>query len=34
MENLINTVKIIFAEYGIPQKIKSDADTNFISDRF
>ena len=33
-ENLINTVKIIFAEYGIPKKIMSDAGTNFISDRF
>ena len=33
-ESLINTVKIIFAKYGIPQKIMSDAGTNFISDRF
>ena len=33
-ENLINTRKIIFAEYGIPQKIMSDAGTNFVSDRF
>ena len=33
-ENLINTVKIIFVEYGIPHKLMSDADTNFISDRF
>ena len=33
-ENLINTIKIIFAEYGIPQKIMSDTGTNFVSDRF
>ena len=33
-ENLINTVKIIFAKYGIPQKIMSDAGTNFIADMF
>ena len=33
-ENLINTVKIIFAKYGIPYKIMSDAGTNFVSDRF
>ena len=34
VESLINTVKIIFTEYGIPQKVMSDAGTNFISDRF
>ena len=34
MENLINTVKIMFAEYGIPCKIMSDAGTNFTADRF
>ena len=34
MENLINTVKIIFSKYGIPHKIMSDAGTNFVSDRF
>ena len=34
VENLINTVKIIFAEYGIPQKIMSDMGTNFVADRF
>ena len=34
VENLINTVKIIFTKYGIPQKIMSDAGTNFVSDRF
>ena len=29
-ENLINTIKITFAKYGIPQKIMSDAGTNFV----
>ena len=33
-ENLTNAVNIIFAEYGIPHKIMSDAGTNFVSDRF
>ena len=33
-ENLIATAKVIFAEYGIPCKLMSDAGTNFISDRF
>ena len=33
-ENLTNTVKIIFAEYGVPCKIMSDAGTNFVSERF
>ena len=33
-ENHNNAVKIIFTEYGIPQKIKSDAGTNFVSNRF
>ena len=33
-ESLINTFKIKFAKYGIPQKIMSDVGTNFISDRF
>ena len=33
-ESLINTVKIIFAKYGIPQKIMSEVGTNFVSDRF
>ena len=33
-ENLTNAGKIIFAEYGIPCKIMSDAGTNFVSDRF
>ena len=32
-KNLTNVVKIIFAEYGIPCKIMSDAGTNFISYR-
>ena len=34
VENLTNTVKTIFTEYGIPHKIMSDAGTNFVSDRF
>ena len=34
VKNLINMVKIIFAEYGIPPKIMSDVGTNFIADRF
>ena len=33
-ESLITTTKIIFAEYGIPPKIMSDAGTNLVSDRF
>ena len=33
-ESLIITTKIIFAKYGIPQKIMSDASTNSVSDRF
>ena len=33
-EDLANAVKIIFAEYGISQKLMSDAGTNFVSDRF
>ena len=33
-ENLTNAVKIMFMEYGIPQKIMSDTGTNFVSDRF
>ena len=33
-ENFTNAVKIIFMEYGIPQKIMSDTGTNFVSDRF
>ena len=33
-DNLMNVVKIIFAKYGIPQKIMSDAGTNFVADRF
>ena len=33
-EHLINAVTAIFAEYGIPQKIMSDAGTNFVSERF
>ena len=33
-ESLITTTKVIFAEYGIPHQIMSDAGTNFISDKF
>ena len=33
-DNLINALKIIFAEYGIPHKVMLDADTNFISEKF
>ena len=33
-ENLMTTTKIMFAEYGIPCKIISDAGTNFVSDKF
>ena len=32
-DNLIDVLKIIFAEYGIPCKIMSDAGTNFISEK-
>ena len=34
VENLINAVTAIFAEYGIPCKIMSVAGTNFVSERF
>ena len=33
-ENLIITVKVIFAKYGILCKLMSDAGTNFVSDMF
>ena len=33
-DNLIKTVKTIFAKYGIPHKIMSDMGTNFVSDKF
>ena len=33
-ENLINTIKLIFTEHGIPHKIMSDVGTNFIADMF
>ena len=33
-ESLIAKTKVIFAEYGIPHKIMSDAGTNFVSDKF
>ena len=29
-ESLITTIKVIFADYGIPQKLMSDAGTNFV----
>ena len=32
-ENLITTVKIIFAEYGIPHKLMPDAGSNFVSEK-
>ena len=33
-ESLATTIKVIFAEYGIPHKLMSDAGTNFVSDKF
>ena len=33
-DSLILKCKVLFAEYGIPKKIMSDADGNFISDKF
>ena len=33
-ESLIATVKIIFAEYGIPHRLMLDAGSNFISEKF
>ena len=33
-DNLINTVKTIFAKYGIPHKLMSDVGTNLVSDKF
>ena len=33
-ESLLATTKVIFAEYGKPHKLMSDANTNFISDKF
>ena len=33
-EDLTNAVKIILMEYGMPQKIMSDAGTNFVYDWF
>ena len=32
-EHLINVVTAIFAKYGIPQKIMSDAGSNFVSEK-
>ena len=34
VDSLILTCKVIFAEYGIPNKIMSDSGSNFISDKF
>ena len=34
MEHLINVVSALFADYGIPQKLMSDAGTNFVSEKF
>ena len=33
-ESLIAAVKIVFAEYGIPHRIMSDAGSNFVSEKF
>ena len=33
VESLITTIKVIFAEYGIPHKLMSDAGLNFVSDK-
>ena len=34
-DNLIKACKVFFySEYQIPKKIKSDADNNFISEKF
>ena len=33
-ESLIATTKVMFAEYGIPHRLMSDAGTNFISEKF
>ena len=33
-ESLITTRKVIFAKYGIPCKLMSDAGTNFMSNKF
>ena len=30
---MIEAVKIVFTEFGLPKKILLDADTNFISDK-
>ena len=33
-DNLIRIVKIVFAEFGLPKKILTDAGTNFILEHF
>ena len=34
VDSLIARVKVIFVEYGIPHRIMSDAESNFISEKF
>ena len=33
-ENRITTIKVIFAEYGIPHRLVSDGGSNFVSEKF
>ena len=33
-ESLISVFKVIFSEYGISKRVMSDADSNFISEKF
>ena len=33
-ESLITTVKVIYAEYGIPHRLMSDTGSNFVSEKF
>ena len=33
-DSLISAFKVVIAEYGIPRRIMSDADSNFISEKF
>ena len=33
-DSLITAMKVIFVEYGIPQRIMSDVGSNFISEKF
>ena len=32
--DLIQAIKVVFTEFGLPQKWVSDADTNFVSEEF